>query len=278
MGSGSAMTASLGKVNSETNLAVQLLLAVSDGGRDGRKNARKAVINNQKVGSALSSSSDANRESNDSHCECGVKSDWSDCPPPRVEFARNDGAPLQTTRRLSVLDVNHDASVTSTERMKWSSATRSSENLGMSIKSSIVSISPTRTTTMNSAIGTATYPVCNRGLSTPMFKYTRQERQEALQRFREKKQRRQFQKRVRYHVRKRLAEARPRYKGRFSKPSADESSDDGSTPRQSGSSGTSPSGSGNITSVQNGSSKPNPVGGDATDTNNVSRKAVAVSN
>lgn len=54
----------------------------------------------------------------------------------------------------------------------------------------------------------------------------------ALNRFREKKRRRQFRKRVRYHVRKRLAEARPRYKGRFSKPplsGVDESSDDATT-------------------------------------------------
>lgn len=270
--------ASLGKVNSETNLAVQLLLAVSDGGRDGRKNARMGVINNPKLGSAISSSSDANRESNDSQWECEVKSDWSDCPPPRVEFACDDGAPLHVTQCLPVPDVNHDASVTSTERMKWSRDTRGCENSGVSIKSSIVSISPTRTGTVNSTIGSASYAACNRGLSTPLFKYTRQERQEALQRFREKKQRRQFQKRVRYHVRKRLAEARPRYKGRFSKPSADESSDDGSTPRHSGSSITSPSGSGNMPSVPDGSSKPNPARGDTTRTNNVSRKAVAVSN
>lgn len=62
---------------------------------------------------------------------------------------------------------------------------------------------------------------------TTFFKYTREERQEALQRFREKKRRRQFQKRVRYMVRKRLAETRPRYKGRFSKPPPGENYDDG---------------------------------------------------
>lgn len=50
---------------------------------------------------------------------------------------------------------------------------------------------------------------------------------EALARFREKKRRRQFQKRVRYMVRKRLAETRPRYKGRFSKPPPGEMYDDG---------------------------------------------------
>lgn len=60
-----------------------------------------------------------------------------------------------------------------------------------------------------------------------LFKYTREERLEALQRFREKKRRRQYQKRVRYMVRKRLAETRPRYKGRFSKPPPGESYDDG---------------------------------------------------
>lgn len=50
---------------------------------------------------------------------------------------------------------------------------------------------------------------------------------EALERFREKKRRRQFHKRVRYMVRKRLAETRPRYKGRFSKPPPGENYDDG---------------------------------------------------
>lgn len=68
----------------------------------------------------------------------------------------------------------------------------------------------------------------NRSLhDTTSLKYNREERMEALARFREKKRRRQFQKRVRYMVRKRLAETRPRYKGRFSKPPPGENYDDG---------------------------------------------------
>ncbi|CAN8064599.1 unnamed protein product [Agarophyton chilense] len=69
-------------------------------------------------------------------------------------------------------------------------------------------------------------PTFGRGDAT-FFKYNYEERQEALKRFREKKRRRQFQKRVRYMVRKRLAETRPRYKGRFSKPPPGENYDDG---------------------------------------------------
>lgn len=53
---------------------------------------------------------------------------------------------------------------------------------------------------------------------TPEERQSALQRQAALVRFREKKRRRQYQKKVRYHVRKRLAESRPRYKGRFSKP------------------------------------------------------------
>ncbi|CDF32814.1 unnamed protein product [Chondrus crispus] len=66
-----------------------------------------------------------------------------------------------------------------------------------------------------------------RGADSTLFRYTREERLQALKRFRDKKRRRQFQKKVRYMVRKRLAETRPRYKGRFSKPPPGENYDDG---------------------------------------------------
>lgn len=62
--------------------------------------------------------------------------------------------------------------------------------------------------------------------STPEEQRATIQRQAAIQRFRAKKQRRQFHKKVRYHVRKRLAESRPRYKGRFSKPHTSDAADE----------------------------------------------------
>lgn len=62
---------------------------------------------------------------------------------------------------------------------------------------------------------------------TTLYKYSRAERQEALRRFKEKKRLRSFKKTIRYDVRKRLADTRPRYKGRFSKPPAGACYDDG---------------------------------------------------
>lgn len=62
---------------------------------------------------------------------------------------------------------------------------------------------------------------------TTLYKYSRAERQEALRRFKEKKRLRTFKKTIRYDVRKRLADTRPRYKGRFSKPPPGEHYDDG---------------------------------------------------
>lgn len=52
-------------------------------------------------------------------------------------------------------------------------------------------------------------------------KYDRAQRKAALQRYREKKKRRRQNSRsvIRYDIRKKLADMRPRYKGRFSKPS-----------------------------------------------------------
>lgn len=55
-----------------------------------------------------------------------------------------------------------------------------------------------------------------------LYKYTREERKDALRRFKEKKRMRSFKKTIRYDIRKRLADTRPRYKGRFSKPPREE--------------------------------------------------------
>lgn len=276
MGFGSAMTASLGKVNSETNLAVQLLLAVSDGGRGMRNSTHKAATTtNRNVETAQSSSSDANRESNGSLSE--MKSDCSDSPEPHGKFECAGGAVRQVPRNTSKLADKQGASNTDAQRREWTSVSKGREMAAVNIKSSMVPTSATKTAVANITIGSG-YPVSGRGMTTPMFKYSRQERQEALQRFREKKQRRQFQKRVRYHVRKRLAEARPRYKGRFSKPSADESSDDGLVLSTPGSDSTSPSTGTNMTPVQKSSTRPESVSGDATGGTEVTRKTVAVSN
>lgn len=62
---------------------------------------------------------------------------------------------------------------------------------------------------------------------TTLYKYSREERKEALRRFKEKKRLRTFKKTIRYDIRKRLADTRPRYKGRFSKPPPGENYDDG---------------------------------------------------
>ena len=49
----------------------------------------------------------------------------------------------------------------------------------------------------------------------PPVRYTGEARQRVLERFRQKRLRRQYGRRVRYHVRKQNAEKRPRYKGKF---------------------------------------------------------------
>lgn len=72
---------------------------------------------------------------------------------------------------------------------------------------------------------TATASQSKVATGTPEEQRAALQRQAALARFREKKQRRHFHKKVRYLVRKKLAESRPRYKGRFSKPPTEESAD-----------------------------------------------------
>ena len=51
----------------------------------------------------------------------------------------------------------------------------------------------------------------------PPVRYTGEARQRVLERFRQKRLRRQYGKKVRYHMRKQNAEKRPRYKGKFIK-------------------------------------------------------------
>lgn len=79
--------------------------------------------------------------------------------------------------------------------------------------------------TKDNALSTVRHVAASRNGVT--FKYTHEERQQALQRFREKKRRRHYEKRVRYMVRKTLACSRPRYKGRFARPPPGENYDDG---------------------------------------------------
>lgn len=60
-------------------------------------------------------------------------------------------------------------------------------------------------------------------LGTSVTKYTPAERKEAVRRFKEKKKRRRSQVGVvRYQVRKRLADTRPRFRGRFYRPKSTE--------------------------------------------------------
>jgi CCT motif len=68
---------------------------------------------------------------------------------------------------------------------------------------------------------------------TILYKYSVAERAAALRRFKEKKRLRTFKKTIRYDVRKRLADTRPRYKGRFSKPPPGALYDDGTSPVES---------------------------------------------
>lgn len=155
MGSGRAATTRMPRINSETNFAVQLLLAVSD-----------SRVTKSDQGTHSATSSDA-----------------------RLDTSSDSDATEATASAVASPTVQHKSAPTnSSPRAVGSALTRAD----------------------------ATF-----------FKYTREERLEALQRFREKKRRRQFQKRVRYMVRKRLAETRPRYKGRFSKPPPGENYDDG---------------------------------------------------
>lgn len=159
MGSGRAL-APIPKINSDTNLAVQLLLAVSD--------ARSHSCHHQQTSPTSTFSSDARADSSSD-------SDATDAVTPSLT---SPAMPHNESQRLAP------------------SAPRAA-------------------------------PAAMAKRDAAFFKYTREERLEALQRFREKKRRRQFQKRVRYMVRKRLAETRPRYKGRFSKPPPGENYDDG---------------------------------------------------
>lgn len=168
MGSGraAAATGPIPKINSETNLAVQLLLAVRDGTTC--KPSQPSAHQHHLANSLSTTSSDIPADTSD-------ESDSTQCiTPSAVSPAVQHKLPTP------------------------------------------ISASPCVSAT----------PAHSRNDPTS-FKYTREERQEALQRFREKKRRRQFRKRVRYMVRKRLAETRPRYKGRFSKPPPGENYDDG---------------------------------------------------
>ncbi|PXF46302.1 Two-component response regulator-like APRR1 [Gracilariopsis chorda] len=136
---------------------------------------------------------------------------------------------------LAVSDARHCRPSTQHGRPHSSSATSSDMPADLSDDSDSIDSTPTsaqspalrqKITTPPSTSPRGVPPTFARGDAT-FFKYTREERQEALKRFREKKRRRQFRKRVRYMVRKRLAETRPRYKGRFSKPPPGETYDDG---------------------------------------------------
>lgn len=162
MSTGHVSTGIMSKINSETNLAVQLLLAVSDENRT--KKTNKSSHSN--------SISSTERE----HVDTGEETDSTDCAISAI--ASPD---LQTKQ----------------ERVMVTSTVKSVNDINISKN------------------------------NTNGLKYSREERLEALQRFREKKRRRQFSKKVRYMVRKRLAETRPRYKGRFSKPPPGENYDDG---------------------------------------------------
>lgn len=261
---------SLGKVNSETNLAVQLLLAVSDGARATTRCSTSADISDAKMGSVPSTSSDLNHDSNDSRSD--EKSDWSDSPSPRGALSCEGQVAVCSPRRAAMTAGTYGGGGGARELTNWTGVTVRTE-------STVPTVNASRTVGKMNVVGGAgcAFSAPGRTLSTPMFKYSRQERQEALQRFREKKQRRQFQKRVRYHVRKRLAEARPRYKGRFSKPGADESSDDGSTPQRAGNGATCASG-GDERTLQKATGRSKVTRSDAAGSNDVSRKAVAVAN
>lgn len=154
-------TRGMRKINSETNFAVSLLLAVS-GRTDERLKRPSPTIATPDAGSEGSSMSIETREGMDSR-------HTSESPASTGQQARTvrlARAPPTSSAPLSPMAVIRDRQMTPEER-----------------KSAL-------------------------------------QRHAALVRFREKKRRRQFQKKVRYLVRKRLAESRPRYKGRFSKPPA----------------------------------------------------------
>lgn len=164
MGSGRAL-APMRKINSETNLAVQLLLAVSDA---------RSHPHHQPQQQQQKQTSPTSTILFDARADSSCDSDATDAVTPSL----------------------------------------TSPALPHNVSEPIMSSSPRTTAVLAKR-------------DSVFFKYTREERLEALQRFREKKRRRQFQKRVRYMVRKRLAETRPRYKGRFSKPPPGENYDDG---------------------------------------------------
>lgn len=199
MGSSEAAVSTLPKINSETNLAVQLLLAVSDGRRQfSVKSSTPSDAN--KVANGGSPSDD--RSSNRSTMSDEPRSDPSSSGATVATFPK--GIPQVAFVEVPKPIPKCMSTLVPTPRASYPLPMGASQ-----------SPSPLDS------------PVLNQNSPhTATFRYSRAERQEALNRFREKKRRRQFRKRVRYHVRKRLAEARPRYKGRFSKPPPEDSSDD----------------------------------------------------
>lgn len=71
------------------------------------------------------------------------------------------------------------------------------------------------TTNFEGAPGGEDRPLEGRGPDGRLGAYTKEERQQRIQRFRAKKQRRIWRKQIKYDCRKRLADTRPRVKGRF---------------------------------------------------------------
>lgn len=103
-----------------------------------------------------------------------------------------------------------------------------SDTSGSTFGSPLLACTPaTSATTTRSGGERSVSSFAGSSAETTLYKYSRAERQEALRRFKEKKRLRTFKKTIRYDVRKRLADTRPRYKGRFSKPPPGEHYDDG---------------------------------------------------
>ncbi len=172
----------LRKVNSETNFAVSLLLAVS-GDTAGAK--RAAALNRP----SANGSRRHDERSENSAGSTEVVTDSNDDSRRQSESPPLAVVPLQQQQRVMSNITQPHSPTLSVPRLPQSpnlSRSRAAASHG----------------------------------DGELFKYSYEERQAALRRFREKKRRRQFQKTVRYMVRKRLAETRPRYKGRFSKPPA----------------------------------------------------------
>lgn len=125
-------------------------------------------------------------------------------------------APPPCTDRQSVTDDDDDRTAVA------------SDTSGSTVGSPLLARAAAASATTTQSGGERSSPA-NSGSSTEttLYKYSRAERQEALRRFKEKKRLRTFKKTIRYDVRKRLADTRPRYKGRFSKPPPGEHYDDG---------------------------------------------------